>query len=282
MKDTPTTQALAAIEMAQEHYRRPVVMCSFGKDSLVLLHLITEQAGCDWPVLFHREAAGAAEKYRYANELIEEWDLRVYDYPPAGTSMTRGNGQLEVVNHYMQGEARCDLPAGIDPDSERRMAAGEPFLCAKDDLLQKPFGRMDFPWDAVMVGHRGDDRCPIHGDLTLHTDILQMPGGADWIYPLRTWTEADVWDYIRAHDLPYQTTRYDDLSGTFREIPDKRYNADYHCACTRCLDPDLGPVVRCPKLNSDITNISAAVRWVGMKYRHCGPQPTQPTANTSN
>lgn len=263
--------ALAVIERTAEHYRNPVVMCSFGKDSLVLLHLCTVEAGYDWPVLFHREPAGRPGKYRYANQIIDDWNLRVYDYPPHGTSMTRGNGHLEVVNHYLQGEARCDLPAGIDPKSEIYIGMGESFLCGRDDLLKKPMGRMDFPWDAVMVGHRGDDHCPVHGDLTLHTDVKQMPGGADWVYPLRTWTEADIWEYIRSEALPYQKTRYELTEDGGREIEHKQLNPDYHCACTRCLDPERPAVVRCPKLDLDVTNISAAVRWVDMKYNHCGP-----------
>lgn len=260
------------IEMARVNYARPVVMCSFGKDSLVLLHLAMEWGSPRWPVLFHREPAGRPEKYRFAQEVIEQWSLTVYDYPPAGLSMTKGNGQIEVVNHYLQGEARCDLPTGIDPESEARIARGERFLCGRDDLLRKPTGRMDFPWDAVLVGHRGDDKCPVHGDLTLHAQVKQMPGGGDWIFPLHDWTEADVWDYIQAEDVPYQRTRYEQR----REVENKALNPDYHCACTRCLDPDRGEVVECPKTGARITNIANQLRWVSLKQAYFGAPSSQP------
>lgn len=259
------------LDLAKSRYGKPAVMCSFGKDSLVLLHLCQNHGNDQWPILFYREPSARPNKYRHAMALVDDWNLRVYDYPPAGTSMTRGqNGHVDVVNHYLQGSVRCDLRVGIDPQSEDLITQGRAYHCAKDDFLNRPLGRMDFPWDCVLLGHRGDDTDILVGDVGLRTDIKQMPGGADWLFPIRTWTEQDIWDYIEGEGLPFQHTRYQHR----KEIEEKTFNPDFHTACTRCMDPARPDIVFCPKLQKEITNISNTIRWVSMKHDYYGEKPT--------
>lgn len=251
-------EAYRAIDMALTHYRRPVIMCSFGKDSMALLHLV-RQVDADIPVLFHREPFFPA-KYHFANKVAEAWNLKVYDYPATATSIGCKNGLMEILNHYQVGKSQAIVPTGIDPDSEKRIKKGEQFLCAKEDLLKKPLGTFEFPWDCVLVGHKSSDTDPMWGDLKLHADIRQMPGGADWFFPLRTWTDADIWEYIESYGVPVHLDRYEKVDGSWREKQDKGLNPDYFPACTRCLDKNQPSVVFCPKLKAQITNVSQQVR----------------------
>jgi hypothetical protein len=60
--------------------KTPAIMSSFGKDSMVMLHLIRSLKR-DLPIVFYRESF-MPKKYRFANAVIDEWDLTVYDYSP--------------------------------------------------------------------------------------------------------------------------------------------------------------------------------------------------------
>jgi len=264
-------RAAEVLGIMQAQCRRPVVMCSFGKDSMVLLHLV--KTFCEtrkvpmWPVLFHREPFHQ-EKYHFSNEVIEEWGLTVYDYPANATALGRRGGLFELLNFYQVGNSQGVVPTGIDPDSEERIARGEKFLCGRDDLLRKPLGGFHFPWDGAAVGHKSSDHDPMWGDLTLHTDVRQMPGGADWFFPLRNWTDEDVWEYTDTVGIPIHHERYEQVvqgEETFwRERDDKSENPDYFPACMRCLNRGGELVVDCPKLGLQITNVGDKVTHVDL------------------
>jgi len=61
--------------------------------------------------------------------------------------------------------------------------------------------------------------------------------------PLADWTSAQVWDYIRVHDLPYNT------------LNDRNYPSVGCTHCTRPVQPGEDP---------------RAGRWVGFKKSECG------------
>ena len=69
--------------------KNPVVLCSFGKDSIALLHLCLRFKKV--PVLFFRFAK-FHEKHRHALSVMQAWDLEVYDLWP------------ETVTEYQHGE----------------------------------------------------------------------------------------------------------------------------------------------------------------------------------
>jgi hypothetical protein len=86
-------------------------------------------------------------------------------------------------------------------------------------------------------------------------------GACDYAFPLRHFTDEDIWHYHREFNVPINTKRYDEKSG-FREFADLTFNNDHYHACTRCLDRDEAEQVFCPKAQAMIPNISATVRFV--------------------
>lgn len=238
-------------------YKRPVVMASFGKDSMVLLALIRGM-GLKFDVLFHREPFYPV-KYQFANGVIEEWGLSVYDYPPVATALIGRNGLMEVMNYYDFGTATSALPTGIiDPDYENDE---ETFLCGRDDLLKKPLGRFNYPWDAVFLGHKSSDVDPLRGPMPLALDVKQTPNCPDALFPLREWTDEDVWAYTEAEHLPVHTSRYE-RNGQWKEKADKTFNPDYFPACMRCIDKTQTAFVLCPKTGLVINNVADKVQYV--------------------
>lgn len=240
------------IRQVMNAYRAPVVMSSFGKDSMVLLDLLKDE---NIPLLFHREPFEPL-KYAFANKIIEQRGYVVYDYPPTSTQVVKNGTAVEIVNKYQVGpKAFTWLGTGVKAPEE-----GKPFLCGYRDLYSKPVSLFEYPWDVAFVGHKSTDHDPILGPIPLTVDLKASEGACDFAYPLRHFTDADVWEYIEAHGIPYNERRYDKANG-YREFSDVTFNNDYYLTCIKCMDRDEPAAVLCPRLNCEITNISGMIRY---------------------
>lgn len=231
--------------------KNPVVMSSFGKDSMVLLDIV-KRSGFKFPLLFMKEPF-FPEKYAFANEQILRNRYVVYDYPPLSTAVTKKGPVFEVSNFYQVGtEAEyIFLPTGIIPPGE-----GD-YLCGLYDLLNKPTGTFRFPWDTVLLGHKSSDKDPMLGDVELTAHVVDA-GPVQVAFPIRDFTDEDIWAYHNAYGLPVHSSRY--ANGA--ELPDKTFNPDYFPACMACIDRDGPSSVYCPRVGYTIPNISNAVKYV--------------------
>lgn len=239
----------------------PVVLCSFGKDSMVMFHLI-RQITKELPVVFFREAF-YPKKYAFANKIIEDWNLIVYDYPPAGTDYIFKNGEFDVVNwHNGYKNALLYRPAGT-----HKYKDGEEYLCAVKDLLRKPvISGYSFDWDTIFVGHKSTDTDPILGDVPLKNNTVMIKE-MTLALPIANWTDKDIWEYAVENDVPINERRYDRDNG-FKEFTDKTYNNDHHSCCFKCLDYKEDKVVICPKSGEEIKNISVSEEQNKTKLSH--------------
>jgi hypothetical protein len=255
-------KAIELIERAIAHARNPCVATSFGKDSMALLHLLRSM-GLHLPCVFWREPFHPW-KYRFANKVIEDWGLVVYDWRPTETAVQQNGDEFEIQNYYSIGDFSATCPTGIVPFEEDK-----PWLCAFYDLYRKPLqGRFDAPWDMMFLGHKGCDSDPImSGCVGTRVEFRINPGGIDAAYPLRDWTHEDVFRYCEENSVPLQEDRYAKRDGAWGELEDKTTNPDYFHCCTRCLDsrPEAPKFVDCPKLGMKIENISSRVRWTDAK-----------------
>ena len=223
-----------------EKSKSPIVMCSFGKDSLVVLHL-AKKLNKKIPVLFLREPF-LSKKYKFANRLIEKLDLWVYDYNPFATDFVYNNSHLDIVSLYDLGQGDYNYkPIGLKP-----IINGNKLICSVNDILQRPKGRFDYQWDLSFHGHKDADVDPLHGTIKLSNDGTKPIGNTLWVYPLKDWTDDDVWYYIKKNKVSYDKKRYD---GNID------YNTDYVECCYDCLDPNLNSMVDCPLEKKKILNI---------------------------
>jgi Phosphoadenosine phosphosulfate reductase family len=261
-------EAKRVIQMVMTNYSKPVLMCSFGKDSMVLLHLVREVADQNIPILFHRDPWFSA-KYEFAEKVIRDWELIVFDYPPVSVSMWQGKSIVAFTNHYQIGldpktkkPTALALPKNIvDPEPNK------PWLCGRRDFLNRPVAYFNYPWDVTLIAHKSSDVDQIAGSVPLSCDIKQNDAsGPDAAFPLRHWTDEDVWNYTEEHSLPVQDTRYEKLNGHWTEKADKTFNSDYWHACIKCIDPREPKTVHCPLLDMEISNISDQVL-----YQDCVP-----------
>jgi 3'-phosphoadenosine 5'-phosphosulfate sulfotransferase (PAPS reductase)/FAD synthetase len=252
----------AFLRKAAEDGGRPCVMTSFGKDSMVLLHVVgqaCERTGVRMPDCVCFREPFDARKYRFAHRMAEFLGLRVYDWRPSATAMQQAGDEFEVQNYYRWGQhGAMTCPTGIVPPEE-----GQEFLCAVDDLLMKPLAPpIDGPWTHFLIGHKGSDADPIYGgDAGTRVEWRMVPGAGEFLFPLRDFTDDDIWDLSELEQIPQNGDRY---QGREQNMDDLRANPDFFHACTRCLDrrPEAGRFVTCPKRGgATVENISSRVAW---------------------
>lgn len=245
--------AYLTIRSALGNSRNPAVMCSFGKDSVAVLHMV--RSFKNLKVIFHREPF-QHHKYEYANRLMKEWELHVIDYPPNGTAMAEGGSDVEVVNYYQVGTKTVYLPTGL-----RHEDKGAATLCALTEIYGKLTGSVNYPFDLVFHGHKASDNDPILGKVPFFADVALNSDAPNIAYPIRHFTDADVWRYIEENDIPIHHERYEKRDGEWVEKDDKTHNPDYIGCCYSCMSKNTGNNVHCPKWGLTVSNVSSQLRW---------------------
>jgi 3'-phosphoadenosine 5'-phosphosulfate sulfotransferase (PAPS reductase)/FAD synthetase len=246
-----SAKALIVRTLIKAH--NPAVMCSFGKDSMVVLHLVMSIRKLK--VIFHRELL-QHHRHEYANRVMREWDLHVIDYPPASTAVVENDKEFNVVSYYQAGKGLIYLPTGTVYEDR-----GPDTVCALSDLYGKPTGGMAYPFDAVFHGHKTTDSDPVIGDVPLHADIASAVDAPSSVFVIRHFTDDDVWRYIEENNIPIHTDRYEKVDGKWRNKADRTNNPDYIACCYACMSKKTGNNVYCPKFGAVVSNISDRLRW---------------------
>tara|TARA_B110000503_G_scaffold128314_1_gene199158 strand:- start:234 stop:1031 length:798 start_codon:yes stop_codon:yes gene_type:complete len=245
---------LLRTERLLEQYRAPALMVSFGKDSMVMLHLF---AKFDFPVICHIPPYDA-RKWEFARSVIAQWNLSVHDWPPAWVALqeSKHEDSLELVTAHDTGSGDLlMLQQHIEPTTEGN------YLCGLRDLLARPTGSCRTPWDLVLAAQKDGDADRHYGRMPVEMD-LKRGVGRDTLFPLRDWTDADIWEYTEKFDVPVHHARYEHDGLTYTERADRSMNPDWIQACTRCIDRSQSGVVRCPKLQVDVENVSARIKYI--------------------
>ena len=260
---TKEREAVTLIREAAEVADHPVAMLSFGKDSMVLADLIRTALepglngkhfprihGFPLPVVYYRDP-WFPFKHEFADQVIRSWAMEVHDPPPMHAGVKTNPERLELVARYSFGTGVIDVPKNTLAPIERRE-----FVCGLNDWLLRPKAAIaPYPWDLVFIGHKSSDVDPFEGPVPLKDDVV-LTGNLQAVFPLRNWTDSDVWDYIEQRNIPYDRRRYQDRE----ELADKWLNPDYLHACTACIDPrNKARTVHCPKLGTLVRNMGATV-----------------------
>lgn len=233
------------------------VYWSGGKDSTVLLHLIREvmpanRLNCHAypiPVVYHRHP-WFPHKNDFVDRLTRSWALELHDFPPLVCGVKCKEGALELVAEYSFGSGRMHLPLNTEKPLPRR-----DFVCGLQWIMRPKIALDSFPWTVVFNGHKSSDVDPYEGAVPLAADQVDA-GGVQAFFPLRAWTDGDIWDYTAAHNVPYDKRRYHER----KVVADTWDNPDWIHACTACIDPrEPAEKVYCPKLKTEIPNRGSQV-----------------------
>ncbi|WP_374013210.1 phosphoadenylyl-sulfate reductase [Pseudoxanthomonas koreensis] len=168
-------EARVAWALAQGH-GNPALSSSFGAQSAVALHLVTRQRP-DIPVILVDTGYLFAETYRFADELAERLGLNLKVYRPQFSRawIEARHGRLweqglEGLNAYNQ------------------VHKVEPMRRALDELAVGT-------WFTGLRRSQSASRAD--------TPILQRRDQYLKVNPIADWSDRDVWQYLKQHDLPY-------------------------------------------------------------------------------
>ena len=218
--------------------RHPVLLCSFGKDSMVMLALVCEQRPdievVYFPVFDH------PTKHQFANTIIQDWKLNMVEWIPCERDVIGKGSHVEIVETYpvavgVNTALPIEAEDGHIPTSDSHCAIERLTLPCRDEITSD----VEQMADVLFIGHRGDDVDPTHGAVPLVASTHRQ-GNLTFAYPLFDWTEQDIWEASKLLSIPQNLRRYQDAS--------LAHNADYFDLCTQCLTPGMkGPMVPCPK-----------------------------------
>ena len=235
-----------------KEYHKPIIYSGFGKDSICVIHL-SRSMGFNWPIMFHRDPY-FPRKYRYANKIIELWNLECHDYPAHNTSVFYQNDTFEVVRHFQVGNQDMILCAMLyNPETYNE---GE-YLCAFKDIYLQPLGTCDYAWDVGIQGHRKAESKPHSGykPNQLQWVCKQTIGSIDFFQPLRDWTNQDVYQYIVDNGIPINTDVYEVKDDELVSKKDCTFDPDRRPACFDCMLPSNPKSVFCRRRQCLVNNV---------------------------
>lgn len=233
-----------------QKFDQPVMMSSFGKDSMVMLFIIYRLMEKKIPVIYHR-VPWEPWKNDWGENIIKLWNIEVYDYPPLISGIKVKPDRIEIVHRYAMGPEphhAIDIPVNILPWDKK-------FQCGLK-MISRPKGGILYQWNLTLIGHKDCDVDQFDGPVPLKADLVENEGMSAIGFPLKDWSDEELWEFIEQRRIPVQYgTRYIDR----KEIKFKDFINDYIEACTACIDPRNPEKVFCPLVNSEIDNVSAGV-----------------------
>lgn len=189
------------IELALQKAQRPAILCSYGKDSIVLLDLIRRHTPLgDLHVIHIDTTFEFPELYAHKKRIIKEFGIGKSDLSAANERALRegknyDNTSVPELTRLLKTEPLNNIIRAMDIDllftgirrDEEGSRAKERYFSRRDKQ-----GRYD----------PCDNRPEFH-PLTGANIALPGPGGGHYrCNALLDWTELDIWQYTREHALP--------------------------------------------------------------------------------
>jgi 3'-phosphoadenosine 5'-phosphosulfate sulfotransferase (PAPS reductase)/FAD synthetase len=207
-------------EIIKQH-KKVVVSCSFGKDSLVVLHMVKSITD-NFDVVFNNTLVEYPDTLRLKRQLTRDWDLNLIEVKPKDDWSF-----WKVVQLY-------GFPVGGRTNGPTQKCCYYLKKSPMKTTLKK------HKWDLVIDG------ITIYESRQRLLNIKQPYRYNDhWgcykLSPIWDWTPSDVWDYIEKHGLPYNTY-YDkeleaDKRWTKRGIKYRGFYRSLRVGCWSCTIP---------------------------------------------
>jgi phosphoadenosine phosphosulfate reductase len=172
-----TLGAEERVAWALKHTPGPhVLSSSFGAQAAVSLHMVTRQQP-DIPVVLIDTGYLFTETYLFVDELTERLGLNLKVYRP------------RIGISWMEARYGRLWEQGVDGlDRYNHIRKVEPMQRALDELDAHG-------WFAGLRRNQSRSRAEI--------DFVERPGERWKFHPIADWTDRDVGEYLKKHDLPY-------------------------------------------------------------------------------
>jgi len=162
-----------ALERFQSH---TMLSTSFGVQSAVLLHMVTQQWS-DIPVVMVDTRYLFPETYRFADQLTErlKLNLKVYRAEVSAAWLEARHGKM--WEHGVEGIERYNKINKVEP-------------------MQRAIRELDVQgWITGLRRQQAKSRKEV--------GVLQLQNGVTKIQPIIDWTDRMIYEYLKKHDLPY-------------------------------------------------------------------------------
>ncbi len=153
-----------------------IVSSSFGAQSAVMLHLVSQQKA-DIPVVLIDTGYLFPETYRFIDDLTATLDLNLQVYRP------KTSAAWQEARH---GKRWQDGLPGLELYNQENKV--EPMQRAIEEL-------------GVGTWFSGLRR--VQSLERAKTPFVENAGDRFKVYPIADWTDKDIYDYLKKHDLPY-------------------------------------------------------------------------------
>jgi sulfate adenylyltransferase subunit 2 len=192
--DTLESEAIHIIREVVAEFERPVLLFSGGKDSVVVLHLVTKAfwpGKVPFPVLHVDTGHNFPEVIEFRDRTVEKLGLRlevasVQDYIDRGVLQERPDGTrnplqtLPLLDAIAAG--KHDAVFGGARRDEDKARAKERIISLRDEFGQwDPRNQRPELWNLYNGRH--------------------LPGQHVRAFPISNWTELDIWRYIEREGI---------------------------------------------------------------------------------
>ncbi len=234
---------ILAAERVIERYKNPALLVSFGKDSMAMLTMLRH---LNLPIICYR-TPWQPSRWSFADHIIKLWGLTVHSYLPSSTFLQEKEGMLELISAYQIGNGKV---LGIRQKAITDLTGSCDNICGLHDFVRRPLGDIAFQWDLLLSAQKNGDTDHFGGKHEIKQDVKQT-GGADVYFPLRNWTDDQIWDYTNQNGITYDRNRYDE----HRSVEAEMFNSsDVLTGCFECIRRDSTKQVSCPRLNGLVVN----------------------------
>lgn len=223
-------------------FKNPCVLWSTGKDSTVMLSLCREAFSVvPFPVVHIDTGFKFKEIYEFRDKIAEEWnlDLIVAKSPNAGKS----NPQTSNIDHHT---CCTQLKTTVLREViEKNNFDAVIVSIRRDEHYMRNYERVssprdkDFKWNILREkqAEAGDAPYESLQDTELW-DLYESDFGQNVHHirrhPILHWTEPDVWEYVKARNLPVNPLYFADYVGKTYGLKNKRFRS---LGCTPCTSP---------------------------------------------
>ena len=203
----------------ERHGNQLGVACSFGKDSIVVLHMALKY-NPNIKVLFLNTGVEFPETIKFKEQITKDWNLNLVESKPLksfweciekyGVPTYRGKGTARTPKccHYLK-----EKPAEILQKEIGINAILTGLMACESRQRKLTMMRYDHKKAPIMS----------HGDIEFCGQRWFSKHDTTWKYhPIAYWNEQDVWNYIYQKDLPVNPVYY-------------KWNGIYdRCGCLPC------------------------------------------------
>lgn len=190
-------QSIEIIREVVAEMSRPVMMYSIGKDSSVMLHLARKAfypAPPPFPLLHIDTTWKFREMIVFRDRMAAEAGMELITY-------TNAQGLADNVNPFDHGSSYYTQVMKTDALKQALSAHGfdAAFGGARRDEEKSRSKERVFSFRSAAHGWDPKNQRP---ELWSIFNTRVRPGESLRVFPLSNWTELDIWQYIRAENIP--------------------------------------------------------------------------------